>query len=70
MPYVNIKITKEKEAVTAEQKRALIAGVTKLLGDTLKRDASRTVVVIEEVSTDDYGFGGESITEQRSKQGK
>lgn len=70
MPYVNIKITKEKEAVTAEQKRALIAGVTKLLGDTLKRDASRTVVVIEEVSTDDYGFGGASITELRSKQGK
>nr|WP_315014277.1 4-oxalocrotonate tautomerase family protein [uncultured Campylobacter sp.] len=70
MPYVNIKITKEKEAVTAEQKRALIAGVTKLLGDTLKRDASRTVVVIEEVSTDDYGFGGESITELRLKQGK
>ena len=70
MPYVNIKITKEKEAVSAEQKRALIAGVTKLLGDTLKRDASRTVVVIEEVSTDDYGFSGESITELRSKQGK
>ena len=46
MPYVNIKITKEKEAVSVEQKRALIAGVTKLLGDTLKRDASRTVVVI------------------------
>ena len=66
MPYVNIKITKEKEAVSA----AIIAGVTKLLGDTLKRDASRTVVVIEEVSTDDYGFGGESITELRSKQGK
>lgn len=70
MPYVNIKITKEKEVVSAEQKRALIAGVTKLLGDTLKRDASRTVVVIEEVSADDYGFGGESITEPRSKQGK
>ncbi len=70
MPYVNIKITKEKEAVSVEQKRALIAGVTKLLGDTLKRDASRTVVVIEEVSTDDYGFGGESITELRLKQGK
>ena len=70
MPYVNIKITKEKQAVSAEQKRALIAGITKLLGDTLKRDASRTVVVIEEVSTDDYGFGGESITELRSIQGK
>ena len=70
MPYVNIKITKEKETVSAEQKRALIAGVTKLLGDTLKRDASRTVVVIEEVSTDDYGFGGESRSELRSKQGK
>ena len=70
MPYVNIKITKEKETISAEQKRAIIAGVTKLLGDTLKRDASRTVVVIEEVSTDDYGFGGESITALRSKQGK
>jgi len=70
LPYINIKITKEKEVVSAEQKRALIAGVTKRRGDTLKRDASRTVVVIEDVSTDDYGFGGESITQLRSKQGK
>ena len=33
MPYVNIKIT--REGASAEQKAALIAGVTALLRDTL-----------------------------------
>jgi 4-oxalocrotonate tautomerase family enzyme len=32
MPYVNIKIA--RKGVTAEQKEALMAGVTKLLVDT------------------------------------
>lgn len=50
MPYVNIKIT--KEGATAEQKAVLIAGVTNLLRDTLGKNPTTTVVVIEEVETD------------------
>lgn len=65
MPYVNIKIT--REGATAEQKQQLIAGVTKLLADTLGKNPRTTVVVIEEVDTDNWGIGGESVTERRKR---
>ena len=67
MPYVNIKIT--NEGATAEQKTKLISGVTKLLQDELGKNPATTVVVIEEVDTDNWGIGGESVTERR-KAGK
>ena len=66
MPYVNIKIT--REGASAEQKAALIAGVTALLRDTLGKNPATTVVIIEEVSTDNWGIGGESVTVRRRKQ--
>ena len=50
MPYVNIKITNEN--VTPEKKAALIQGVTKLLQDVLGKNPATTVVVIDEVETD------------------
>lgn len=63
MPYVNIKIT--KEGATSEQKAALIQGVTQLLVDVLNKNPATTVVVIDEVDTDNWGVGGESITVRR-----
>ena len=63
MPYVNIKITKEN--VTPVKKAQLIAGVTQLLVDVLGKNPNTTVVVIEEVDTDNWGIGGESITVRR-----
>lgn len=63
MPYVNIKIT--NEGVTEEKKAALIAGVTKLLADELGKNPATTVVVIDEVDTDNWGIGGESVTVRR-----
>ena len=63
MPYVNIRIT--KDGVTAEQKAALIKGVTDLLVKTLNKNPDTTVVVIDEVDTDNWGIGGETITERR-----
>jgi 4-oxalocrotonate tautomerase len=66
MPYVNIKITREGN-VTAEQKAALIRGVTDLLRDTLGKNPATTVVVIEEVETDNWGIGGESVTVRRRR---
>ena len=63
MPYVNIKIT--NEGATAEQKAELIAGVTSLLQRVLNKNPQTTVVVIEEVSTDNWGIGGESVTVRR-----
>lgn len=65
MPYVNIKITKEKQPVSQEQKLQIIKGVTELLGEVLQKDVSRTVVIIDEIDSDNYGFGGESIRNLR-----
>ncbi|WP_335872626.1 tautomerase family protein [Bacillus sp. 2205SS5-2] len=65
MPYVNIKITKED--VTPEQKAALIKGATQLLVDVLGKNPNTTVVVIDEVDTDNWGIAGETITVRRKK---
>lgn len=65
MPYVNIKIT--KEGATKEQKEKLICGVTELLVNVLGKNPATTVVVIDEVDTDNWGIGGEQVTELRKK---
>jgi len=67
MPYVNIKIT--REGATAEQKALLIKGATDLLVDVLGKNPATTVVVIEEVDTDNWGIAGETVTSRR-KAGK
>lgn len=67
MPYVNIRIT--REGATAEQKAALIRGATQLLVDVLNKNPQTTVVVIDEVETDNWGIAGETVTVRR-KQGK
>lgn len=65
MPYVNIKIT--REGATPEQKAALIKGATELLQQTLGKNPATTVVVIDEVETDNWGIGGESVTVRRKR---
>ena len=65
MPYVNIKIT--KEGATTEQKSQLIEGVTTLLKDILGKNPQTTVVVIDEVETDNWGIGGERVTLRRER---
>jgi len=67
MPFVNIRIT--RDGATAEQKAALIRGATQLLVDVLDKNPQTTVVVIDEVDTDNWGIGGETVTARR-KQGK
>ena len=66
MPYVNIKIT--KEGATQAQKAELIAGVTDLLKNVLGKNPATTVVVIEEVDTDNWGIGGETVTVRRQRE--
>nr|WP_274388733.1 4-oxalocrotonate tautomerase family protein [Rahnella bonaserana] len=65
MPYVNIKIT--RDGATAEQKKALIAGVTQLLVDTLGKNPATTTVIIDEIDTDNWGLGGRPVTELRQE---
>lgn len=65
MPYVKIEVT--KDGVTKEQKQALIHGVTQLLYEVLNKDPQLTHVTIDEIDTDNWGVGGEQVTEIRKK---
>ena len=65
MPYVNVKIT--REGATAAQKAEVIAGVTELLQRVLDKNPATTVVVIDEVETDDWGIGGLPVLEYRAR---
>ncbi len=65
MPYVNIKIT--NEGVTKEDKEKMISGVTDLLANVLNKNPATTIVVIDEVETDNWGIGGELVTEIRKR---
>ena len=69
MPYVNIRVTRENGTPTAEQKAEIIKGATELLVRDLGKNPATTVVVIDEVDTDNWGVGGETVTRRR-RQGK
>lgn len=65
MPLVTIKIT--RDGATAAQKARVIQGVTNLLRDEMDKNPQTTVVIIEEVDTDNWGIGGETVTARRAK---
>jgi len=63
MPIVTIQVTREGtkpgfDSVTAEEKAELIKGVSHLLLDLLKKPLETTFVVIQEVETENWGWGG------------
>ncbi|MEQ8362863.1 MAG: 4-oxalocrotonate tautomerase family protein [Cyclobacteriaceae bacterium] len=66
MPYVKIEVT--REGVTKDQKLKLINGVTQLLQDVLSKNPQSTHIVIDEIDTDNWGVGGEQVTEIRKRQ--
>ena len=65
MPYVSVRIT--REGATSEQKAEVIRRVTQVLVDVLNKNPETTVVVIDEVETDNWGIGGATVTERRRK---
>ena len=65
---MNIKVT--REGVSRSQKEELIRGATDLLVRVLAKDPATTVVVIDEVETDNWGIGGETITTRRARTAK
>jgi len=65
MPFVNIKVT--NKGVTPDQKAELIKGATDLLVNVLGKNPKTTVVVIDEVETDNWGIGGETVTMLRNQ---
>lgn len=66
MPLVNIKVLKEDQ-LPAEKKAELIANITATVAETLGKSPAITWVTIDEVSTDNWGIGGETLTARRAK---
>ncbi|MGO6667901.1 2-hydroxymuconate tautomerase family protein [Rhizobium leguminosarum] len=70
MPIVTVQITREgtkpdRNSVTAEEKAAIIAGVSQVMLDVLNKPLESTYVVIEEVDLDNWGWGGLPTSEYR-----
>ena len=72
MPIVTIQVTREgsgpgRDAVTSAEKAALIAGVSQLLLEVLHKPVEATFVVIEEVATENWGWGGLPVLDYRRR---
>lgn len=72
MPIVTIQVTREgtqpgATAVTAAEKAALIKGASELLRDVLNKPLDSTFVIIDEVDTDNWGWGGLPALEFRKR---
>ncbi|WP_233842535.1 4-oxalocrotonate tautomerase family protein [Dyella sp. 2HG41-7] len=72
MPIVNIQITREgsgpgRSAATAEEKAAVIKGVSEVLRDVLNKPLDSTFVVIDEVELENFGWGGLPVPEFRKQ---
>ena len=61
MPCITIQITRKK--ATLEQKQKLVSGVTKLMQEVLGKEPKTTFVIIEEVENENWGVGGELVSE-------
>jgi 4-oxalocrotonate tautomerase len=72
MPIVTIQVTREgttsdRQSITAEEKAALIKGASELLLNILNKPLESTFVVIEEVDTENWGWGGLPVLEYRQQ---
>lgn len=61
MPFVDIRLAGD---ATREQKAAIVADVTQSLVERLGKPASAVQVVISEISTENYGAGGQLIADR------
>jgi len=63
MPYVNVRIL---EGATAAQKVRVIERITQVMVEELGKNPASTFVVIDDVSTDNWGHHGTSVTKLRA----
>ena len=61
MPFVSIRLA---GSATKEQKAGIVADVTTSLVSRLGKNPAAVQVVIEEVSTENYGAGGQLIADR------
>jgi 4-oxalocrotonate tautomerase len=63
---VNVKIT--REGATAEQKSQVVAEMTEVLARVLGKNPETTIVIIEEVETENWGIAGQPVSERRKQE--
>ena len=63
MPFVSIRVS---GSATKEQKAGIVADVTASLVARLGKNPAAVQIVIEEVSTENYGAGGQLIVDRDS----
>lgn len=61
MPFVSIRLT---GSATRDQKAGIVADVTASLVTRLGKNPAAVQIVIEEVSTENYGAGGQLIADR------
>ena len=61
MPFVSIRIS---GTATKDQKSGIVADVTRSLVERLAKNPAAVQIVIEEVSTENYGAGGQLIVDR------
>ena len=67
MPVINVKMTLEDGGLSAEDKALLARKLTDSFVEVTGRGQKTCVVIIDEVSTDNYAIGGEMVSEIRKK---
>jgi 4-oxalocrotonate tautomerase len=65
MPYINVRIL---AGATAEEKSAVIEGITDVMVKVLGKNPESTHIVIDEVPLENWGVKGKSVAEQRKQQ--
>ena len=65
MPLVHIRVT--DEGVSREQKAELIERATQMLVDVLGKNPATTVVIVDEVPTQNWGIGGVPVDRLRGE---
>jgi 4-oxalocrotonate tautomerase len=70
MPFVTVQMTREgtepgTDRATPEQKAAIFKGISQVLLDVLGKPHDWTWVVIQEVDTADWGWGGMPVLDYR-----
>ena len=67
MPFIDVKLTKENGGLNKSQKEELAKKLTDSVVSIVGRGQKTCVVVIDEVETDNYAIGGETVTNIRAK---
>ena len=67
MPYINVTIPKERGGLSRAQQTTLVKELTDILVAVLGRSEKTTVVMIDEISADDYAIGGRLVSEIREQ---